>query len=114
MCCVQGETEKTVFPFLVRLADLCVIITRHVLCLVGCPLSALRPLTASLGCSGSVLEVAADSGGSESLTLVLVFTPEAAAFEVGLRELLRSVSVTSNVSLICADGGGEHVLPFFF
>lgn len=61
-----------------------------------------------------MLEVAADSGGSESLTLVLVFTPEAAAFEVGLRELLRSVSVTSNVSLICADGGGEQVLPLFF
>lgn len=55
-----------------------------------------------------------DSGGSESLTLVPVFTPKAAAFEVGLRELLRSISVTSNVSLICADSRGEHVLLFIF
>lgn len=91
--------------------------TRHVSCLIGWLLSALRPLTTSLppslGCGGGVLEVAADSGGSESLTLVLVFSPEAAAFEVVLRELLRSVSVTANVSLIWADGGGEHVLPLF-
>lgn len=56
---------------------------------------------------------AADYGGSESLMLVLVFAPEAAAFEAGLRELLHSVSVTSNVSLICANGGGERVLSFF-
>lgn len=45
-------------------------------------MSALRPLAASLRCGDGVLEVAGDSGGSESLTLVLVFTPKAAAFEV--------------------------------
>lgn len=73
---------------------------------MGCLPSAPRPPPS--------VEVAADSGASESLTLVPVFAPEAAAFEVGLGELLRSVSVTSNVSLICADGGGEHALPPFF
>lgn len=74
-------------------------------------MSALRPLAASLRCGDSVLD---DFGGSESLTLVPVFTPKAAAFEVGLRELLRSISVTSNGSLICTDGRGEHVLLFIF
>lgn len=78
--------------------------------LIRCFMSALRPLAASLRCGDSVLD---DFGGSESLTLVPVFTPKAAAFEVGLRELLRSISVTSNGSLVCADGRGEHVLFIF-
>lgn len=55
-----------------------------------------------------------DSAGAESLTLVLVFAPEAAAFEAlkrGWGGSLRCVPAASHVSLICADGGGEHLLP---
>lgn len=52
-------------------------------------------------------------GSSESLTVVLIFSLKLAAFEVGLRGLLHSVSVTSNVSLMCGDGRGVHVLLFF-
>lgn len=65
------------------------------LCLTAGLLSVLRPRPPPPTTAAST-----DSAGAESLTLVLVFTPAAAAFEVGLRELLRSVSATSNVSLI--------------
>ncbi len=53
--------------------------------------------------------MAGNFGSSESLTVVLIFSPKPAAFEVGPRGLLHFVSVllmclTSNVSLICGDG----------
>lgn len=75
-----------------------------------CPLSS----RCFLRCGDSVPEVADNFGSSESLTVVLIFTLKPAAFEVGPRGLLHSISVTSNVSLICGDGRGVHVLLFFF
>lgn len=66
-----------------------------------------------LRCGSSLPEVADDFGSSESLTVVLIFSLKLAAFEVEPRGLLHSVSVTSNVSLMCGDGRGVHVLLFF-
>ena len=60
-------------------------------------------------------DAATDNFGScDSLSVVLIFSPEPAAFEVRPRGLLHSVSVTPNVALIRADGRGEHVLLLFY
>lgn len=86
---------------------------KYALLLISCcsTLSAFDLLLAFLTRGDRILEAADDFGSSESLRVVLIFTPEPAAFEVEPRGLLHSVSLTSSVSLICADGGGVNVLP---
>lgn len=76
-------------------------------------LSALSSLC-FLRCGDRVLEAADNFGSSESLTVVLIFSLKPFAFEVGLRGLPHSVSVTSNVSLICGDGREYMFSSFFF